>query len=331
MTTQGETRYRGRTPGEAMRKARTELGENARLVDARRLSGRGQFPLYEVRVLPPSEAARALPESPAALRGEKDPAAERWFDILRQRGAGASIARAVMEAARLEAAGRQGLFQALRRTVAEHFGDPALAVPPGERSTVVVGPTGAGKTTVLARLATARVARGERPILVSTDGESIAGDDALRAAAHALELPLATAFLPGQVPALLEGRSGDETWFVDTPGRAPFDDDGLAALRGIIRSLPDPEVLLVVPAATDVDEAKLLLAGYGCVGVDRVVVTKLDELCRPARILDLASAIGRPVALVTYGRSMRGTSSVPSDARVVSRILGTSLSVPEAN
>jgi hypothetical protein len=60
-------------------------------------------------------------------------------------------------------------------------------------------------------------------------------------------------------------------------------------------------------------------------------VTKLDELCRPARVLDLASAIDRPIAWITYGRGMRGTSSVPSDARVVSRILGTSLAVPDAN
>jgi flagellar biosynthesis GTPase FlhF len=315
-----------------MRKARSALGENARLVEARRLSGRGQFPLYEVRVLPPAEKpVRSAPDTAGARRAEEDPSAERWFEILRQRGASASIAREVVDAARREAAGRQGLFQALRRTVTERFGDPTVAVAPGERSTVVVGPTGAGKTTVLARLATMRASRTERPWLVSTDGESIAGDDALRAAAQALELPFETAFLEGQVQALVESRGGDETWFVDTPGRAPFDDDGLAALRVIVRSLPDPEVLLAMPASTDVDEARLLLAGYGRVGVDRVVLTKLDELCRPARILDLASAIDRPIAWITYGRSMRGTSSVPSDARVASRILGTSLAASDAN
>ena len=41
-----EIRYRGRTPGEAMKKARIALGENARLVDARRVSGRNQFPMF---------------------------------------------------------------------------------------------------------------------------------------------------------------------------------------------------------------------------------------------------------------------------------------------
>jgi flagellar biosynthesis GTPase FlhF len=326
-----EVRYRGRTPGEAMKKARTALGENARLVDARRVSGRGQFPMYEVRVLPPTDdAARSSRDLRPETHEEGDPAAERWLEVLRQRGASESVAREIVETAERDAAGRQGLFQTLRQTIAERFGDAALTIPPGERSTVLVGPTGAGKTTVLSRIASEGVKRGEHPILVSTDGESIAGEDALRIVADALDVRFETAFLDGQMPALLERHGGDEIWFVDTPGRAPFDDDGLAGVKRLVRSLPDPEVLLVMPASTDADEARLLLDGYGRVGIDRVVLTKLDELCRPARILDLARTIDRPIAWVTYGRSIRGTSSAPGDARVVSRILGTSLAVPAA-
>jgi len=325
-----EIRYRGRTPGEAMRKARTALGERARLVDARRVSGRGQFPMYEVRVLPPAEldAGVAVSSEGAGVEGP-DPAAERWLDVLSRRGAGAALAREIVGAACGEASGRQGLFQALRQVVAERFGDPRRAVPPGERSTVLVGPTGAGKTAVLSRIAAERARRGDRPVLVSTDGESITGEDGLRAVADALELRFETAFLDGQMQGLVE-RDADETWFVDTPGRAPFDDDGLSALRRIARSIPDPEVLLAMPAATDVDEARLLLDAYRRVGVERVVLTKLDELCRPARILDLAAAIDCPIAWVTYGRAVRGTSSSPGDPRVVSRILGTSLAVSDA-
>jgi len=249
-----EIRYRGRTPGEAMKKARIALGENARLVDARRVSGRNQFPMYEVRVLPPSgddePSIRDLPRPPHEA---DDPASERWFEVLRQRGASVAAAREIVETAGREAAGRQGLFQALRQTIAERFGDPALAIPPGERSTVLVGPTGAGKTTVLSRLATERVHRGDRPILVSTDGESIAGEDSLRSVAEALGLRFETAFLEGQLASLTESPGSDEIWFVDTPGRAPHDDEGLAAMKRLVRSLADPEVLLVMPASTDVD------------------------------------------------------------------------------
>lgn len=322
MTTNDEVRYRGRTPGEAMKKARIALGENARLVDARRVSGRGQFPMYEVRVLPPSSDG-----TPRVLRSpdREEPGAERWFELLRHRGASETVAREIVATACREAAGRQGLFPAIRQTIAERFGDPALSVPPGERSTMLVGPTGAGKTAVLSRIAVERVRRAERPILVSTDGESISGEDALRAVADALQLRCETAFLEGQMPVLLERHGGDETWYVDTPGRAPFDDDALAGLARLARSLPDPEVLLVMPASTDAEEARLLLSGYAPVGVDRVVLTKLDELCRPARILDLAAAIDRPVAWITYGRGVRGTSSAPGEDAIVSRILGTGL------
>ena len=60
--------------------------------------------------------------------------------MLSRRGAGAALAREIVGAACGEASGRQGLFQALRQVVAERFGDPRRAVPPGERSTVLVGP-----------------------------------------------------------------------------------------------------------------------------------------------------------------------------------------------
>ena len=61
-------RFRGRTPGLAMRKAREELGDDARLVNARRVSGPGLPPLYEVQVMRAAAEARA--DETSALRRE---------------------------------------------------------------------------------------------------------------------------------------------------------------------------------------------------------------------------------------------------------------------
>jgi flagellar biosynthesis GTPase FlhF len=335
-----EIRYRGRTPGEAMRKARADLGEDARLVDSRRVPVRGQTPVYEVRVLPPgvhdesmTPVIPAVAEAPSVEPAPLPPkpvearAAKRWIEVLQQRGAGEEVAQEIVAAAGCDASGRDGWFKALRTVIEDRFGESHPENPPGERSTVFVGPTGAGKTTVASRVASELARRGDAPILVSADGESIAGEDTLQAVGEALELRVETAFLDGQVQALVEELGAEETYLVDTPGRAPFDEDGLVSVRRLVRSLPDPEVLLVMPATTDMDEARLLVRGYSMVGVDRVVLTKLDELCRPGRILDLAIAVDKPIALVTFGRGVHGTSSAPTDVRIVSRILGPSFSV----
>jgi flagellar biosynthesis GTPase FlhF len=77
----------------------------------------------------------------------------------------------------------------------------------------------------------------------------------------------------------------------------------------------------------DTEEARLLLEGYASVGAERAVLTKLDELSRPGRLLDLVRALDRPVAWVTFGRAARGAAAAPSSPRVVERILGTVLAL----
>jgi flagellar biosynthesis GTPase FlhF len=98
---------------------------------------------------------------------------------------------------------------------------------------------------------------------------------------------------------------------------------GLDRLRSVIRALPGADVLLVIPAATDRDEASALVEGYRTLGECRVILTKLDELCRPGRIVDLARAVTQPIAWVTFGRGVHGTCSTPNDPAVVTRILGS--------
>jgi flagellar biosynthesis protein FlhF len=261
---------------------------------------------------------------------EVDPRFARWLEVLRKQGVGDESARRLVDsaAARARVEGAAGPGDALQRAIAEAFlSGPGLDEPLGERSTIVVGPTGAGKTAVLSKIAAERVARGERPVLVSADGESLAGEENLRAVGAALGLPVETAFLVGRIEDVVGRHGPGATYLIDTPGRSPFDREGVEFLRGLIRALPDAEILLVIPASTDVEEARLLVEGWAGLEPDRVVLTKLDELARPGRILDLARGIGRPVACVTFGRSVRGTSSAPGDPRVVSRILGTRLTI----
>jgi flagellar biosynthesis protein FlhF len=351
--TNSAKKYRGRTPGEAMRKARGELGDDARLLSARRVSGPAEPALYEVQVLPAAAAARLAspdegiealrremeslretiaritPPAPRAeaARSETDPHKARCIELLCRRGMNRSRAERIAEAAATAAGSRDprlGLIRALASDLAQDTGEPLAS---GGRPLVFVGPSGAGKTAVVAKLAAELVAAGREPVLVTADAESIAGEDALEAVAGALGLRVETAFLEGRLAELAERFAGSDAVLVDTPGRSPFERDFLTSLRPLVEALPGAEVLAVIPATADLDEAKLLTEGYAGLGASRVILTKLDELARPARLADLRGSITLPVAWVTFGREARGAASAPGDPRVVERMLGTALDV----
>jgi flagellar biosynthesis GTPase FlhF len=186
-----------------------------------------------------------------------------------------------------------------------------------------VGPTGGGKTTAVAKLAAELVRRGRHPLLITTDGESFAGEENLASVAAALGLEMRRAFFEGQLAQIIEGLPADKLVLVDTPGCAAREPGALDKLRAIRRTLPQADVLLVIPATTDREEAHALVEGYSTLGKCRIVLTKLDELCRPGRIVDLARAVTQPVAWVTFGRGVQGTCSTPDDPAVVKRILGS--------
>jgi flagellar biosynthesis protein FlhF len=256
-----------------------------------------------------------------------DPEFERWSDLLERRGVGSIYAHSLVEAALRRAA--HGLsespLEALAEVLAErlatgHAGDFGL------RSTILVGPTGAGKTTVLAKIAAELARATPPPVLVTTDGESLTGEDSVEAIAGSLGLAFETAFLPGQMEALVEKHGSETIFLVDTPGRTPFEREGISSLKGLTRALPEGEVVLVLPATIDGEEARSVLAEFEKLGIDRLVITKLDELYKPGRLVDLAETVTRPIARVTYGRTIR-SSAAPEDPRVVSRILGSSRSL----
>ena len=353
-----ERRYRGRTPAEAMRRAREELGDEARLVAARRITPADQTPMYEIRVTPgpalrgadPAieelrreiEALRAtvgevgratvlappapVPSGPAALVAEVRQAADPLASLLRRRGVSEGFARTLASRAR-DAAGAGEPAEELGRVVARALASRLPAEPFGRRSVVVVGPSGSGKTSTLAKIAAEAVARGERPVLVCADGESLTGEDALAAVATALSLPFETAFVDGRIDDLVERHGPRATYLVDTPGRVPDDPETVAALQALIRPLPDPEVVLVAPASLEEEELRRLAEGFAALGADRMVVTRLDEAARPARLLELSRVAGHEIAWVTFGKSARGAAAAPDDPRVVARLLGTLLAV----
>ncbi|ADU51110.1 GTP-binding signal recognition particle SRP54 G- domain [Thermaerobacter marianensis DSM 12885] len=188
--------------------------------------------------------------------------------------------------------------------------------PPLAGTVAVVGPTGAGKTTVVASLAArALLDEGREVALLAADTYRLGATSALSAYADLLGVPLEVAYAPGEVAAWAGVRPGgadhrpeeatrrpDRVALVDTAGRNLLLPEVAAELAALVQAARPDRVLLVLPATLAPAEAAALVGVGRRLGVTDLVLTKLDECLDPRAALARAARWGLPLALVGVGQ-----------------------------
>ena len=188
------------------------------------------------------------------------------------------------------------------------------------RGTVAfVGPTGAGKSTTLAKLAVRAHLEGRSPCIVSLDAMSPAPATPLEAIARIAGIPHEVATTPHQVRAALERPT--ELKLVDTPGLGRTDVAGIAALAPLLHAARPSEVHFVMPATMKTDDALATLAAFGPLWVTRVIFTKLDEASTFGSILGVAAESALPVSYVAAGREVPDDLHVATATELARRVL----------
>jgi len=196
---------------------------------------------------------------------------------------------------------------------------PSLDAPLTASSTgaavMLVGPTGAGKTTTIAKLAArAALIENRRVSLVTLDNYRVGGVDQIRTFAELIGVPLQVADSPAQLANLLD--PANDLTLIDTAGRSPRDVDAIEELASHLEGL-DVEVHLVVPAASSAAQIDELMQRYRALAPVRLLFTKLDE-CGLAPELALAPARTRlPITWVTTGQAVPEDIEQPTTARVL--------------
>ena len=175
---------------------------------------------------------------------------------------------------------------------------------PAFRVTALLGPTGVGKTTTLAKLAAAaQRERGESVAIITVDTYRVAAVEQLRAYADMLQVPFEIAFTPLDVKRALQRFADVDRVFLDTSGRSPFDQEALAQARGSVEAAR-PACLLCLPAGLRRVDAEAALAAFEPIGVDALAITKWDETRVPGETLSLCIENGLGIAHVTMGQEV---------------------------
>jgi flagellar biosynthesis protein FlhF len=198
----------------------------------------------------------------------------------------------------------------LAEALARRYRFPPDGSPPAG-ALLLVGPPGAGKTAVVARLAAAARLAGETPEVLSADLERVGGLDQLRG----LLTPLGLEPRPlGETPPVGTRRPV----LVDGPGVNPFRGDEMVALSALVRR-SGCEPVLVLPAGLDPEDCAELAANFQVMGVRRMITTRLDAARRLGGIL-AAAELGLELAMAATS-PLIGKPLLPWSAAGLARLL----------
>ena len=197
----------------------------------------------------------------------------------------------------------------------------------GPTVVMMVGLQGAGKTTNCAKLAgLMRRQYGKRPLLVACDVYRPAAITQLQVVGKQLDIPV---FEMGQGDPVRIAREalkyaadhGNDLVFLDTAGRLHIDEQLMDELKNIKANIHPHEILLVVDAMTGQDAVNAATAFDEALGIDGVLLTKLDGDARGGAALSIRAATGKPIKFVGTGEKLDMIEPFHPE-RMASRILG---------
>ena len=201
---------------------------------------------------------------------------------------------------------------------------PPIAVVPGTRRVVaLVGPTGVGKTTTVAKLAANfKLAHGLRTGLVTVDTYRIAAVEQLRTYAEIIDLPLAVANSPGEMRRAIDELGDVDLVLIDTAGRSPRDEVKIRELADFLTAVRPDEIHLVLSAVAGERSLRAAVERFSVVRADRLILTKLDEADGLGGVLSVLGHADRPVSYVTTGQAVPDDIEPANRARLARLILG---------
>jgi flagellar biosynthesis protein FlhF len=198
---------------------------------------------------------------------------------------------------------------------------PIASVPGTTRVVALVGPTGVGKTTTVAKLAANfKLAQGLRVGLVTVDTYRIAAVEQLRTYAEIIDLPLAVANDPGEMRGAITSLGQVDLVLIDTAGRSPRDEVRIRELADFLAEARPDEVHLVLSATCAERSLRAAVERFAVARADRLILTKLDEADGLGGVLAVIGQANRPVSYLTTGQAVPDDIE-PADRKRLARLI----------
>jgi flagellar biosynthesis protein FlhF len=196
----------------------------------------------------------------------------------------------------------------------------------GPHVVALIGPTGVGKTTTLAKLAANLKLREKHRVgLITLDTFRIAAVDQLKRYADIIGAPLRVANSGEELREAVRSMGDCDFLLIDTAGRSPNDAMKLNELRGLLSAAEPDEVHLVLASTASEDAINLAVSRFSEVRVDKIIFTKLDEAAHVGVVLNVVRKVNKSLSYITTGQDVPDDIEVGRGRRLAQLILGNSL------
>jgi flagellar biosynthesis protein FlhF len=193
-----------------------------------------------------------------------------------------------------------------------------------DRPTIValVGPTGVGKTTTIAKLAAnMKLREGKSVGLITIDAYRIAAVEQLKVYAQILGVPLAAVVTVEEMQAALREMSGVDLILVDTAGRSQRDEPRIAELGELLAAARPDQVHLVLAATSREPTIREAIKNFSALGVEYLIFTKLDEAIGFGVILNVLRSVNMRLSYLSAGQSVPNDLEEGSGRRIARLIV----------
>lgn len=208
------------------------------------------------------------------------------------------------------------------------FGEPCGIKPAAKGPKVVffIGPTGVGKTTTIAKIASKfSIEQKKKIALLTADTYRIAAAEQLRTYANILEVPFKIIYTEEEIGEALSEFADYDYILVDTAGHSHHNDSQKDKMNVFIHSVDDKaekEVYLVVSATTKYSDLVSIADSYSAMTEYKIIFTKLDETTTLGNILNLKLHTGAELAYITCGQNVPDDIEDFNPQRTVKLLLG---------
>ena len=208
------------------------------------------------------------------------------------------------------------------------FGQPKTISLAGSKPKVVffIGPTGVGKTTTIAKIASKyKVEQDKKVAFITADTYRIAATEQLRIYANILDAPMSIVYSNDELNSAVERLIDYDIIFVDTAGFSHKNDSQRQDMKNLIQGL-DPiyesEVYLVLSATTKYNDLQDIVNLYKEISEYKLIFTKLDETTTYGNLLNIRLYSNADLSYVTIGQNVPDDIEIFDTQKIVKQLLG---------
>jgi flagellar biosynthesis protein FlhF len=182
----------------------------------------------------------------------------------------------------------------------------------GQRIIALMGPSGVGKTTTIAKMAAAAADQGKQVAVVTTDAMKADAGRLLKQYGGKTEITVNTASTPQKLAKAMKSHQGKDIILVDTAGISPSDSEAMEELQNLLGSCPGIEKHLCLSSTTRDRELDETVRRFERYAVDRLIFTRLDESSTFGSIINVLMRNNLPLSYLTSGRHIDDSIEIGS-------------------